>query len=300
VTFVLHQDPFTPFDQSPSRDLTGFSPMGFYDEMIPAAPSDEFRHRVGTKPLDVSRWLPDDKESAPTIAMKRELLVSRREEVVAIHEGGEGAATEAARLVGDFKGVTIEAEGLDALIDAALLVPDDLTVLAPRVAANGEEQLLFVAGVVCSPSRWRLNTKMGKDMLATHQPVARYGEHIGAPVDTLLRRLTVDRPLWRSNWTLEDHPALFQPEPPEKPLGVAADQLWIRMERETLRRLPNTGGVLFTIRGFQQSLPDYVGGSPERARTLYALIERLPEDVARYKSIFAYREAVLGWLRERS
>jgi len=63
--------------------------------------------------------------------------------------------------------------------------------------------------------------------------------------------------------------------------------------------LPNTGGVLFTIRGFQQSLPDYVGGSPERARTLYALIERLPEDVARYKSIFAYREAVLGWLRER-
>ena len=67
--------------------------MGFYDEMIPAAPSDEFRHRVGTKPLDVSRWLPDDKESAPTIAMKRELLASRREEVVAIHEGGEGAAT---------------------------------------------------------------------------------------------------------------------------------------------------------------------------------------------------------------
>ena len=299
MTFVLHQDPFTPFDQAPSRDLSGFSPMGFYDEMIPVAPTDEFRHRVGTKPLDVSRWLPDDKESGPTIEMKRHLLASRRDEVVAIHEGGEAAATEAARLVGEFKGVEIETEGLDALVDAALLVPDDLTVLAPRIAANGDEELVFVAGVVCSPSRWRLNSKMGKDMLATHQPVARYGEHIGAPVDTLLRRLTVDRPLWRSNWTLEDYPALFQPEPPEQPLGVAPERLWIRMERETLRRLPNTGGVLFTIRGFQQSLPEYVGGFPERARTLSALIERLPDDVARYKSIYAYREAVLAWLRER-
>ena len=274
--------------------------MGFYDEMIPVAPTDEFRHRVGTKPLDVSRWLPDDEESAPTIAMKRQLLTTRREEVAALHEGGEAVATEAARLVGDFKGVRIDTTGLDALVDAALLVPDDLTVLAPRGTDNGDEQLVFVAGVVCSPSRWRLNSKMGKDMLSTHQPVARYGEQIGAPVDTLLRRLTVDRPLWRSNWTLEDHPALFQPEPPEKPLGVMPDQLWIRMERETLRRLPNTGGVLFTIRGFQQSLPDYVSGSPERARTLCALIERLPEDVARYKSIYAYRDSVLAWLSERS
>jgi len=300
VTFVLHQDPFTPFDQVPSRDLTGFTPMGFYDEMIPVAPTDEFRHRVGTRPLDVDRWLPDDAESAPTIAMKRELLATRRHDVVALHPGGEAAAEEAARLIGEFKGVTIRSEGVEALVEAALLVPDDLTVLAPSESPTGQHGLVFVAGVVCAPSRWRLASKMGKDMMTTHQPVARYGEQIGAPVDTVLRRLTVDRPLWRSNWTLVDHPALFQPEPPEHPLGVQPDRLWVRMERETLRRLPNTGGVLFTIRGFQQSLADYVEGSPERARTLHALIERLPDDVARYKSIYAYRESVLRWLAERS
>jgi hypothetical protein len=68
------------------------------------------------------------------------------------------------------------------------------------------------------------------------------------------------------------------------------------MERETLRRLPRTGGVLFTIRGFQQPLRDYVARGPEVARTLRALVARLPEDVARYKSVFAYRDAVLAWL----
>jgi hypothetical protein len=296
VTFVLHEDPFTPYDESPSRDLTGFVPMGFRDEMMPVEQSDEFRHRVGTKPLDVEDWLPDDVESAPTIGMKRRLLGERRDEVVAIHPGGEDVAEEAAHLVASFKGATISGTGIDALLQAALLVPDDLTVLQPRTSPDGEEQLLFVAGVVCSPSRWRLATKMGKDMLSVHQPVSRYAQHIGAPVDTLLRRLAVDRPLWRSNWTLEDHPALFQPEPPSAPLLSDPSRLWVRMERETLRRLPRSGGVLFTIRGFQQPLADFVANSDERVRTMRALISRLPDDVARYKSILLYRERVLTWL----
>jgi hypothetical protein len=296
VTFVLHEDPFTPYDESPSRDLTGFVPMGFRDEMMPVEQLDEFRHRVGTKPLDVKDWLPDDVESAPTIEMKRRLLGERRDEVVAIHPGGEDVAEEAAHLVASFKGATISGTGIDALLQAALLVPDDLTVLQPKTSPDGEEQLLFVAGVVCSPSRWRLATKMGKDMLSVHQPVSRYAQHIGAPVDTLLRRLTVDRPLWRSNWTLEDHPALFQPEPPSTPLVSDPSRLWVRMERETLRRLPRSGGVLFTIRGFQQPLADFVANSDERVRTMRALISRLPDDVARYKSILPYRERVLTWL----
>ena len=292
MTFILHQDPFTPFDQSPTRDLSGFEPMPFYDDMIPVHPDGEFRHRVGTRPLDVAHWLPRDRETAPTIAMKQALLATRRDDVVALHPGGEAAAEEAARLVGEHVGAHIGASGLDALVEAALLVADDLTVLAPT--ADGG--LTFVAGVVCSPSRWRIATKMGQDMLAVHRPVARYAEHIGPPVDTLLRRLSVERPLWRSNWTLEDHPALFQLESPSAPLVDDPAQLWVRMERETLRRLPHSGGVLFTIRGFQQPLSDYVRGGADRAVTLAALIRRLPTDVARYKSIEPYRESVLAWL----
>lgn len=46
-------------------------------------------------------------------------------------------------------------------------------------------------------------------MLQVHTPVPKYAEHIGAAVDTTLQRLSVDRPMWRSNWTFEDHPAFF-------------------------------------------------------------------------------------------
>ncbi|NBR76905.1 MAG: DUF3445 domain-containing protein, partial [Actinobacteria bacterium] len=110
---------------------------------------------------------------------------------------------------------------------------------------------------VCSPSRWRLAEKIGLDMLAVHKPVALYAEHIGAAVDTTLTRLSPDKPIWRSNWTLEDHPALFQPYSPDGPMVEEPSELWIRIERETLRRLPRTRGILFTIRGFQEPLSSY-------------------------------------------
>jgi len=291
MTHVLHHHPFTPYDREPSTDVSGFTALPMMEEMLPVEMTDEFRHRLGVKPLDLANWLPRDAESEPTIAMKRELLATRRDDVVALHPGGEAAAEEAARLVAEYRGVKLESRGIDALVEASLLVADDLTVLAPV-----GDKLLFVAGVVCSPSRWKLASKMGMDMLSTHQPVSRYAEHIGAAVDTTLRRLTADKAIWRSNWTLEDHCALFQPESPAQPLVDDPSLLWIRMERETLRRLPETGGILFTIRGFQQPLPDYVSRGAQHAQTLRSLIARLPDDLARYKSVYAYRDSVLEWL----
>lgn len=266
-----------------------------HDDILPTVVGDDFRHRVGVRPLDPANWFVRDAEWQPTIDMKRRLLATRRDEVVAHADGFDPVIEEAAHLVLEWAGGSTTKRGVDALVDAALCIPDDLTVLAPtrNDAAPG---LPFVAGVVCSPSRWRLADKIGLDMMSVHRPVARYAEHIGAAVDVTLDRLTEQRPVWRSNWTLEDHPALFQPAVPERPLVDAAHELWIRIERETLRRLPRTGGVLFTIRGFQQPLHEYVRRGRDVAASLHALVSRLPDDVARYKSIHPYREAVLSWL----
>lgn len=299
MTHVLHQHPFTPYDEIPVVDTVGFVPMPPADDILPRAMYDEFRHRLGTRPLDMDQWLTTDAETAPTIAMKRQLVELRRGEVVALYGGGESVAQEAAELVARWAGAALTHSGIDALVDAALMVADDLLVLEPRNTSAGEE-LLFVAGVVCSPSRWKLADKMGKNMLQVHVPVPKYVEHIGAAVDVTLQRLSIDHPVWRSNWTLEDHPALFQPVSPGVPLADDVSQLWIRIERETLRRLPRTGGILFTIRGFQQPLTDYVARGAEHVQALHALVERLPDDVSRYKSVLPYRERVLAWLATQS
>ena len=295
--FVQHSHPFTPYDRAPGAEAAGFRAMPIRDEMLPPAPDGEFRHRVGVRPLDVAEWLPSDEETGPTIGMKRALLAERRDEVVACTDGGEAVAEEAAHLVAGWRGADVKGRGIEALIEAALLVADDLTVLGPTDEQDGVPR--FVAGVVCAPSRWLLRSKIGRTMLETHDPVPRYAEHIGAAVDTVLRRLSAERPVWRSNWTLVDHPALFQPEVPDGPLVEDPSQLWVRMERETLRRLPRTGGILFTIRGYQQPLPDYIARGREHARVVRDLVARLPDDVARYKSVLPHRAAVAAWLDAR-
>jgi hypothetical protein len=218
--------------------------------------------------------------------MKRELLNARRSEVVGLLEGGEDAASEAAQLVADFVGKKLQSTGLDALIEAALMVADDLVVMKSVV----------VAGVVCSPSRWSLSTKLGQDMLAVHQPVAKYAEQVGGAVDTTMARLKADQPMVRSNWTIEDHCAMFQPVSPSAPMVSDPSQLWVRMERQTLRALPLCGGSMFTIRTYQQPITEYVARGAEKARTLHSLITRLPDDVAKYKSMLHYRESLLDWL----
>ena len=286
MTHVLHQHPFTPYDELPIIDFTSFKALPMADSMLPAEMTNEFRHRVGTRPLDMAQWLPRDRETAPTIAMKRELLRTRRDEVVSLHPGGEAVAQEAAQLVADFVGVNLQSTGIDALVEAALMVADDLVVMNQVV----------VAGVVCSPSRWRLSSKLGQDMLAVHRPVARYAEQVGGAVDTTMARLKADQPMVRSNWTIEDHCALFQPIGPSAPLLSDPSQLWVRMERQTLRALPLSGGSLFTIRTYQQPITEYVARGADKARALHSLIQRLPDDVAKYKSLLHYRESLLAWL----
>ena len=297
AAFVTHRDPFTPFDTAPasSNVNAGYVARIPHDEILPQVVGDAFRHRVGVKPLDVAKWFVRDADWEPTLAMKRTLIADRRDEVVSFRDDCHDVAQEAAELVLTWAGKSTSRTGVDALVDAALAVPDDLTVLR-SVAAGDVEQLPFVAGVVCSPSRWRLADKIGHDMLAVHKPVALYAEHIGAAVDTTLTRLSPDKPVWRSNWTLEDHPALFQPFTPGRQLVDHPSELWIRIERETLRRLPRTNGVLFTIRGFQEPLATYVQRGPAAIGALRELVARLPDAVARYKSVYDYRAATLTWL----
>jgi len=260
---------------------------------LPIETGDQFRHRMGTKSLDTSQWLPRDEETEPTIAMKRELLRLRRDEVVGLLDGGSDAAEEAATLIADFCGASVQGQGIDALVEASLLVADDIVVMQPM---GNEQQLVVVAGVVCSPSRWSIQTKLNSNMMAVHVPVPQYAVHVGKAVDTTLSRLRVDQPMVRSNWTIEDHCALFQPVAPKGPLVQDITQLWIRMERQTLRALPQTGGSMFTIRTYQQPIAEYVARSNDVASTLYSLVKRLPDDVAKYKSMGHYRDALLEWL----
>lgn len=303
MSIVFHNDPFTPFDrqETPLNDSPGFVPgnrrsIAIPSELFPTA-VDAVRLRVGARPLDVAQWVSAlDDDWSHTIAMKRTLIAERPQEVIACIEGAEEACEEVAAGVLASIGANPSMEsGIDALVDAALQVADDLCILLPD--EQGVPRL--AAAALCSPNRWRLAEKMGGTMSSIHSPVARYEEDLTSPVNSVMMRLNPERPMWRMNWGISNHPALFQPEtPPVTPEMEAAD-MWFRVEWQTLRRLPITGGILFTIRTYVEKLSDFMERDQPLVQDIAELVNKIHEDVAQYKSIAPYREKIFAYLETR-
>jgi hypothetical protein len=157
---------------------------------------------------------------------------------------------------------------------------------------------------LCFPSHWRLADKLGRPLEVIHEPVPGFADGLAVTVDRFFANLQVVRPVWRVNWSLVDTPQLFLP--PEhraarKAIAAerAGEQLWLRVERQTLRRLPRSGDVLFGIRTHLAPLADVIDG-PGAAQALAARVREMPPGMAAYKGIAAIRDALLSWLDDRA
>jgi hypothetical protein len=144
--------------------------------------------------------------------------------------------------------------------------------------------------------------KIGKPLAAVHGPVPLYATRLAGPVDRFMRNLKPTHITSRLNWSLLDDPALFQPGGKwrvEASTNITKDnagsRVFLRVERQTLRRMPITDAVLFGIRVHVYPLDRVIDG-PERANELASAINALPDDIQHYKSLLPFREALLGWL----
>ncbi len=258
-----------------------------------------FKQRIGIRPLDLAAWIEPDEEFESNLATKATLLAERHAEVFSALPYAMEASVEVDRLVAVHMSTYFPARSceidpdLHPLDRAGRRVQEDLCLM---VQHDGE--LRLAAASLCFPGRWRLADKIGRPMLAIHEPVARYAEDIGRATDDLLSRLTVERPVWRLNWSLVDDPTLFQPggHGQTDAAPVDPEDLYLRVERQTLRRLPETGAILFTIRTYVRPLPDGVTAKHDRERLADAL-EAMPDDVRTYKSLVAVADRTIAWLR---
>ena len=137
-----------------------------------------------------------------------------------------------------------------------------------------------------------------------HAPVPGFGA--GSRNADLITRmfdhLRPDMPVIRWNWSLYGDDALFHPEaasPDARRFGPDAQRIFVRLERQTLRRLPVSGDILFTIRIYVDPLAA-VARQPEAGRVARALAEQLAgldDAQLAYKGMRAERDAVLARLR---
>jgi hypothetical protein len=189
----------------------------------------------------------------------------------------------------------------DPLELAGRLVQEDLCIIQ-----QSDGVPLFTAAVLCFPSRWRLHEKLGKPLAQVHGRVPFYGERLAAPVDRFMAKVKSGHIASRLNWSVLDDPAMFQPTGKwreQRDHGItpdnAGERLFLRVERQTLRRLPQTGAILFGIRVHSYPLVEAVA-KPAAAWRLAEAVRALPEATVQYKSLKVFGAALLAWLDARS
>lgn len=289
----------------------------------------QFRWRLALRPLDVANWIEIGDHYERDMALKKGLHGDKSNTVLAVMPGIEPESAEVLttltrHLAEHFpQWFAIRGEQQRFVRNARLneevlvspdingtwtqhplsicgqLVQEDLALLVER---DGE--LVFGGGSVCFPNRWDLPSKIGLTLRRVHEPVARLNEQLEEPINSFFDRLSPDKPFWRLGWGVLDTDDPYQPldgsgtvAPPVPDVGdpLTSDRLFLRVERETLRRFPQTRAVLFTIRTYIRPLRHLVE-RPEDAARLAEALSNLPDDVRDYKRTSELTAPAVAWL----
>jgi len=132
--------------------------------------------------------------------------------------------------------------------------------------------------------------------------VTGFAERFLVRVQRIFEGLRPELVLERRNWTLLNSDELHTPSaaPIRARIGEigpqeAGQSLSLRVERQTLRRLPRTGGALFTIRVWLAPL-ESLADEPARLAAFAAAWRAATPELRAYKRFDLYDELVEGFL----
>ncbi|MSP01232.1 MAG: DUF3445 domain-containing protein [Acetobacteraceae bacterium] len=276
---------------------------------------------MGLVAVAEGEWFELDALYPAELAERRRLLTIRRSDVFGAEPGSEEARAETlasivehlirvhpawfkrdgAAILNHLTGERLKIAAYDPLELAGRLVQEDLCLIE-----SSPEGPRLTAAVLCFPSRWRLHEKLGRPLAEVHGHVPLYADRLSRPVDRFMAHVRPGHIVARLNWSMLDDPSLFQPTGKWRTAhdtsitgANAGDRLFLRVERQTLRRLPSTGAVLFGIRVHVYPLASVVTARDTAAR-LAAAVRALPADMAHYKSLPMFQDALLAWLDRRA
>lgn len=267
-------------------------------------------HPPGVRPLDMADWLHRDEAYAEQMAYRDRLIAEERDVVFAATPEVAGPAGELLDTVKDHL-----AAASDHKVGAALTRPDGVEVplagdhplaLLARMAQEDwcilwkpkdEDEHVLIGAALLFPSRWSLAEKMGKPLIAIHQRVPQYDDSLAPRVQRFFDAIQPGRALVRANWLVHTTPELHQPlteAAKAKRDREPRDQHYLRVERQTLIRLPHSRAIVFGIKTVVTATRDLSG--EQRAGLLKAL-EDTPDEIANYHGGLAYHQAAIAALK---
>ncbi|KAI1075512.1 mannosyl transferase [Whalleya microplaca] len=195
----------------------------------------------------------------------------------------------------------------DPMQTCGRLIQDDLAIMIERV----DGQYYLLAGAVLLAGFWRLEDKygMGLPEIHTSGDVPQYKEKLEKGMLNFFRRVKPEEMVARNNYFFQvddELPWSWSIGPEDAPevswntaeKDRAIEHHYFRSERQALRRLPKSGGVVFTIRTYFHPVKeiaeeDYVPGR------LASAIRSWGDDVSRYKGKEKYGKVLLEYLDKK-
>ncbi|EGO01567.1 hypothetical protein SERLA73DRAFT_176926 [Serpula lacrymans var. lacrymans S7.3] len=227
-------------------------------------------------------------------------------------------------------------EGEEAMRVAALLIQDDIAIMIE--GSDGRYYFQAGAICVPGFWRMRDKIGMPLDEIHITGNVPQYKEKLQTSMERFFKRMPLEKPVVRNNYfiqvvkplkksedghTLDDKEETTSDVDPEE-LGwsdstngpedafahghgharrqapyLAPQTLRLRTERQTLRRLPRTGAIIFGIRTYLFKIEE-LADEPGVPGRLASSIRSWPDDVSTYKGRKMYRDVLLGYLDERA
>ncbi|CAH6722258.1 hypothetical protein CLIB1444_08S05402 [[Candida] jaroonii] len=198
--------------------------------------------------------------------------------------------------------------GVDPMKLAALLVQDDLAIMME----SKDGQYILKGGAIILPGFWKFRDKfnMTLENIHTSGDVPKFKEKLQSGMEKFFVRLTCDKPVVRNNYFLQTDDQLgwsvsIGNEFKGKVGWGTADEateiekIHLRSERQSLRRLPKSGAIIFTVRTYFIPITEIVK-EPFIPRRLLNGILSWEEDVQDYRGFTKFKDVLLPYLEEKA
>ncbi|KAJ5080845.1 hypothetical protein N7456_013555, partial [Penicillium angulare] len=293
---------------------------------------EKYRIMMDIRRLDAQNWLTLDKNYIDEHRVRDRLLREKRNQVLqCLPESGE-ACQETLEEVSEFlcqrfpsmfhrivqgkeswienratkekfkiASQTKASDITDALEAAVRLTMEDLSVLM----MNEDGEYYLAASASLFPTGWTVQDRIGWTISQLHGPVPLWHQQISNSVSKFLARLTPASSMERSNYFVEiKRPnedlleILYRPGSLcEKELSnPTPDEIIIRRERQTFRRLPRTGAIVFGVKTYLTPISQL---PMQELENLAMEMKTWPEHVGEYKGKDVWGKKVLEYYNIR-
>jgi len=162
----------------------------------------------------------------------------------------------------------------------------------------------FRAGMICSALGWNVGTKIGLQLHQIHAPIPDYKEKMQFSMDRFFTKMPAGKPIQRGSWGLEVDQPLYMPpgDPHEKYRDFQSPDLdlsriHLRVDWQTLRRLPLSGGVVFNFKAVFTPVTEF-RDEPYVPSLVLKVINEGKENLMKYKNTWHVEHIVKPALEE--